>query len=80
MTLFCKKSNEIWIAIPSAKVETIKESYFPKVQSANNDDTAAPLETENDLDVSDTMAAYMTAIRRSKPFGMGSTASGHETQ
>jgi len=62
------------------KVETIKESYFPKVQSANNDDTAAPLETENDLDVSDTMAAYMTAIRRSKPFGMGSTASGHETQ
>ena len=62
------------------KVETIKESYFPKVQSLQNDDTAAPLETENDIDVSDTMAAYMTAIRRSKPFGMGSTASGHETQ
>ena len=62
------------------KVETIKESYFPKVQSLQNDDTAAPLETENDIDVSDTMAAYMTAIRRSKPFGMGSNASGHETQ
>ena len=62
------------------KVETIKESYFPKVQSLQNDDTAAPLETENDVDVTDTMAAYMTAIRRSKPFGMGSTASGHETQ
>lgn len=62
------------------KVETIKESYFPKVQSLQNDDTAAPLETENDLDVSDTMAAYMTAIRRSTPMGMGSTASGHETQ
>ena len=62
------------------KVETIKESYFPKVQSLQNDDTAAPLETENDIDVSDTMSAYMTAIRRSKPFGMGSNASGHETQ
>ena len=61
------------------KVETIKESYFPKVQSLQNDDTAAPLETENDLDVSDTMAAYMTAIRRSKPFGMESNR-GHETQ
>jgi hypothetical protein len=62
------------------KVETIKESYFPKVQLLHNDDTAAPLETEIDVDVSDTMAAYMTAIRRSTPFGMGSTASGHETQ
>ena len=61
------------------KVETIKESYFPKVQSLQNDDTAAPLETENDIDVSDTMAAYMTAIRRSKPFGMESNR-GHETQ
>ena len=61
------------------KVETIKESYFPKVQTLQNDDTAAPLETENDLDVSDTMAAYMTAIRRSKPFGMESNR-GHETQ
>ena len=62
------------------KVETIKESYFPKVQLLQNDDTAAPLETEIDVDVSDTMAAYMTAITRSKPFGMRSTDSGHETQ
>ena len=64
---------------PNAELETLKESYFPKVQTLQNDDTAAPLETENDLDVSDTMAAYMTAIRRSKPFGMESNR-GHETQ
>lgn len=54
------------------KVETIKESYFPKVQSSTNDDTAAPIETEIDVDMSDNMAAYMNAIRRTNPVAKAS--------
>ena len=51
------------------KVETIKESYFPKTQTSNNDDTAAPVNdggtpSEEDGEVPGTMAAYMTAISR----------------
>jgi hypothetical protein len=47
------------------KVETIKESYFPKNQASNNDDTAAPTEDGvEEGDVTDTMAAYMSAISR----------------
>jgi len=51
------------------KVETIKESYFPKAQTSNNDDTAAPVNEggtpiEEDGDVPQTMAAYMSAISR----------------
>ena len=48
------------------KVNTIKESYFPKAQTTNNDDTAAPVNegsVEAD-DVPETMAAYMSAISR----------------
>ena len=48
------------------KLGTIKESYFPKTPSSNNDDTAAPVEgsVEEELDVTDTMSAYMSAISR----------------
>ena len=51
------------------KVNTIKESYFPKAQTSNNDDTAAPVNeggtpTLEEGDVPQTMAAYMSAISR----------------
>ena len=51
------------------KVETIRESYFPKAQTSNNDDTAAPVNeggtpSLEDGEVPGTMAAYMTAISR----------------
>jgi len=46
------------------KLETIKDSYFPKVQ-ITEDVQAAPSE-ENYEDVNDTMAAYMTAIGKSE--------------
>ena len=47
------------------KLSTLKESYFPKTPSSNNDDTAAPLEgSVEDMDVTDTMSAYMSAISR----------------
>jgi hypothetical protein len=51
------------------KVETIKESYFPKAQTSNNDDTAAPVNeggtpSLEEGDVPQTMAAYMSAISR----------------
>ena len=43
----------------------LKESYFPKSPSSNNDDTAAPVEGNvEDMDVTDTMSAYMSAISR----------------
>jgi hypothetical protein len=45
------------------KVDTIKESYFPKEKSATNNDTAE-VDTTEDVDVSDTMAAYLSAITR----------------
>ena len=47
------------------KLSTLKESYFPKSPSSNNDDTAAPVEgTVEDMAVTDTMSAYMSAISR----------------
>jgi len=48
------------------KIETLKESYFPKAKpTSNHDDTAAPvLGTDEVEDVSDTMSAYMSAITR----------------
>jgi hypothetical protein len=51
------------------KVETIKESYFPKAQTSNQDDTAAPVNeggtpSLEEGDVPQTMAAYMSAISR----------------
>ena len=47
------------------KVETIKEGYFPKAQAITpSDDTAAPVEGEVEVDLSDTMGSYMSAISR----------------
>ena len=47
------------------KVETIKEGYFPKAQAITpSDDTAAPVEGTEDIDVSDVMGSYMSAISR----------------
>ena len=43
------------------KLETIKDSYFPKAQ-ITEDGQAAPTEDSYNEDVTDTMAAYMTAI------------------
>jgi len=54
------------------KVNTIKESYFPKV-TAKSDDNTAGTETE-DLDVSDTMAAYLTAITKTHKRATGMAA------
>ena len=45
------------------KVNTIKESYFPKATAKSDDNTTAGTETD-DLDVSDTMAAYLSAITK----------------
>jgi len=48
------------------KVNTIKESYFPKSKATTpSDDTAAPVEGAIEIDVTDTMGAYMSAISRS---------------
>jgi len=52
------------------KLETIKDSYFPKVQ-ITEDGQAAPTE-ENYEDVNDTMAAYMTAIGKGEQRAVGS--------
>jgi len=54
------------------KIATLMNSYFPKV-TANSDDTAAPMdEGTEDFDVSDTMAAYMSAITRAEARGVAS--------
>jgi len=52
------------------KLETIKDSYFPKVQ-ITEDVEAAPSD-ENYEDVSDQMAAYMTAIGKVEKRAVGS--------
>ena len=48
------------------KLATLKESYFPKVQPQTTE-TIDDVETGNaqDIDTTDSMAAYMTAIGRS---------------
>ena len=48
------------------KVETIKEGYFPKAKATTtSDDTAAPVtEGTEEVDLSDSMAVYMSAISR----------------
>ena len=54
------------------KIATLMNSYFPKA-TANSDDTAAPMdEGTEDFDVSDTMAAYMSAITRAEARGVAS--------
>ena len=52
------------------KVTTIKENYFPKASVKSDDNTTAGTDTE-DLDVSDHMAAYLTAITRGQKHGIG---------
>jgi len=52
------------------KVNTLKESYFPKASVKSDDNTTAGTETE-ELDVSDHMAAYLTAITRGQKHGVG---------
>jgi len=47
------------------KVNTIKEGYFPKAKATTpSDDTAAPVEGTEEIDVTDAMGAYMSAISR----------------
>jgi hypothetical protein len=53
------------------KLETIKDSYFPKVQ-ITEDGQAAPTEEAYNEDVNDTMAAYMSAIGRTEARAAGS--------
>ena len=53
------------------KVNTIKESYFPKASVKSDDNTTAGTETEDEMDVSDNMAAYLTAITRGQKHGVG---------
>ena len=53
------------------KLETIKDSYFPKVQ-ITEDGQAAPTEDAYDEDVNNTMAAYMTAIGKGEARAVGS--------
>ena len=52
------------------KLETIKDSYFPKVQ-ITEDGQAAPTEDAYNEDVTDTMAAYMTAIGKGEARAVG---------
>jgi len=54
------------------KIATLMNSYFPKT-TANSDDTTAPMdEGTEDFDVTDTMAAYMSAITRAEARGVAS--------
>ena len=55
------------------KVNTLKESYFPKASASSIEDdntTTAGTDTE-DVNVSDNMAAYLTAITRGQKHGVG---------
>ena len=54
------------------KVTTIKENYFPKASVKSDDNTTAGTSTEDtEMDVSDSMAAYLTAITRGQKHGIG---------
>ena len=55
------------------KVNTLKESYFPKASASSIEDennTTAGTDTE-EVNVSDNMAAYLTAITRGQKHGVG---------
>ena len=50
------------------KLNTLKESYFPKTVSTQT--IEEEVDTDNkEVDVSGAMAAYMSAIQKSKPYG-----------
>ena len=52
----------------TTKLNTLKENYFPK--SVATQTLEEEVETENqEVDVSGAMAAYMSAIQKSKPYG-----------
>jgi predicted nuclease with TOPRIM domain len=52
----------------TAKLNTLKENYFPKAVATQT--LEEEVETENqEVDVSGAMAAYMSAIQKSKPYG-----------
>ncbi len=53
------------------KVNTLMESYFPKASVNSDDNTTAGTDTEDEMDVSDSMAAYLTAITRGQKHGIG---------
>ena len=54
------------------KVNTLMESYFPKTSVNSDDNTTAGTDTEDtEMDVSDSMAAYLTAITRGQKHGVG---------
>lgn len=48
------------------KLETIKESYFPKVSKTSNVDDETNDGTAQDIDTTDTMKTYLSAISRVK--------------
>ncbi len=51
------------------KLNTLKESYFPKTVSTQT--IEEEVDTDNkEVDVSGAMAAYMSAIQKSKPYGV----------
>jgi hypothetical protein len=52
----------------TSKLNTLKENYFPKAVATQT--LEEEVETENqEVDVSGAMAAYMSAIQKSKPYG-----------
>jgi len=54
------------------KINTLMESYFPKTSVNSDDNTTAGTDTEDtEMDVSDSMAAYLTAITRGQKHGIG---------
>ena len=54
------------------KINTLMESYFPKTSVNSDDNTTAGTDTEDtEMDVSDSMAAYLTAITRGQKHGVG---------
>jgi hypothetical protein len=50
------------------KLQTIKESYFPRHNAKDDEEEAAPIYNEQG-DLSNQMAAYMTAISKTEKFG-----------
>jgi len=54
------------------KINTLMESYFPRASVNSDDNTTAGTDTEDtEMDVSDSMAAYLTAITRGQKHGVG---------
>ena len=54
------------------KLETIKDSYFPKVQITEDGQAAPTEDAYNEEDVTNNMAAYMTAIGKGEARAVGS--------